>query len=143
MYGVLERQFRRHFEEAERNPGATGENLLRILESRLDNVVYRLGLADSRKQARQIVRHGHVKLNSHKADIPAALVKVGDVVTVREASAKNEYFKAVREALARKAVPSWLSLDADALSARVVGAPSREQIEANINEALIVEHYSR
>jgi len=143
IYGVLERQFRKHFEEAERLPGATGENLLRILELRLDNVVYRLGFADSRAQARQLVRHGHFTLNGRKTDVPSAFVKVGQVVAASPAAAKLEYFQMAAKELGRKSVPAWLSMDATALSGRVMAAPGRTEIDASINEALIVEHYSR
>jgi small subunit ribosomal protein S4 len=143
IYGVLERQFRKHFEEAQRRPGATGENLLQILETRLDNVVYRLGLADSRNQARQIVTHGHIQLNGRKTDIASALLRAGDVVSVVPGSRNTEYFKIVADTLAKKSVPRWLELDAAQLSGRVLTPPSREDIEANINEQLIVEFYSR
>lgn len=144
IYGVLERQFRKHFAEAERLPGMTGENLLRILELRMDNVVYRLGLADSRKQARQVVNHGHVTLNGRRTDIPSAMVKPGDVIAVHPRSRDNEYFKIVSETLTRKSVPRWLELDTVALSGRVNERPSRGDIEGiNVNEALVVEFYSR
>lgn len=143
IYGILERQFRKHFEEAERRPGITGENLLQILESRLDNVVFRLGFAESRKQARQLVRHGHFSLNGRKTDIPSALVRPGSVVAVLPKSRENEYFRAVREMLPRKSVPNWLQLDVDQMSGRVLALPSRQEIDTSINEALIVEHYSR
>ncbi len=144
IYGVLERQFRKHFEQAERQQGSTGENLLRILETRLDNVVYRLGFADSRKQARQVVRHGHVTLNGRRTDIPSAIVKPGDAVAVHPKSRENEYFKTVADTLTRKSVPRWLELDPTALSGRVTDRPARGDIEGiNVNEALVVEYYSR
>ena len=143
IYGVLERQFRKHFHEAERRHGVTGANLLRVLESRLDNVVYRLGFADSRKQARQLVRHGHFSLNGRRTDIPSALTKPGDVVAVMPKSRESEYFKITQEALTRKDVPPWLGLDAAAMSARVLNLPGREAIEVNVNEQLVVEFYSR
>ena len=143
IYGILERQFQKHFSEAERLPGVTGENLLRILEMRLDNVVYRMGLADSRAQARQVVRHGHITLNGRRTDIPSAMVKAGDVVAVHAASRDNEYFKTVADTLSRKSVPRWLDLDGGQLSARVADRPSREDSELNLNEALVVEYYSR
>jgi small subunit ribosomal protein S4 len=142
-YGILERQFRKHFETAERLPGVTGENLLRTLELRLDNVVYRLGFADSRKQARQVVLHGHVTLNGRRTDIPSAQVKPGDVVAVHAASRANEYFKTVADTLSRKTVPRWLELDPSALSGRVADRPTRQDIDINLNEALVVEYYSR
>ncbi len=143
IYGVLERQFRKHFEEAERRPGVTGANLLRVLETRLDNVVYRLGFADSRRQARQLVRHGHFSLNGRRTDIPSALVKPGDVVAVMPASRESEYFKVVQEGLARKTVPAWLDLDVANMAGRVLNLPGRDQIEVNVNEQLVVEYYSR
>lgn len=143
IYGVLETQFRKHFAEAERQPGVTGENLLRILESRLDNVVYRLGFGDSRAQARQLVRHGHFLLNGRRTDIPSALVKPGDVVEVAPGSRENEYFKLARGGLQKKSVPRWLELDAAGLRGRVLSAPSRDDIDTSINEQLVVEFYSR
>jgi len=143
IYGVLERQFRRHFEDAERLPGMTGHNLLRILESRLDNVVYRLGFADSRNQSRQIVRHGHFTLNGRRTDIPSARVKAGDVIAVHPISRDNEYFQTVRETMTRKSVPGWLSVDPQNLAGRVMALPNREDIETQVNEALVVEYYSR
>jgi small subunit ribosomal protein S4 len=143
IYGVLERQFHKHFVSAERLPGVTGENLLRILEQRLDNVVYRLGFADSRKQARQIVRHGHITLNGRRTDIPSAQVSPGDTVAVHPASRNNEYFKTVSETLTRKTVPRWLELDPPALSGRVTERPARQDVDTNLNEALVVEYYSR
>ncbi|MBX6343003.1 MAG: 30S ribosomal protein S4, partial [Thermomicrobiaceae bacterium] len=143
-YGVLERQFRRHYEEAERRPGVTADNLFQILEMRLDNVVYRLGFADSRKQARQLVRHGHFTVNGRKTNIPSYIVRPGDVVAVRPESRNREYFKVVAETIGSKQPPEWLSRDVATLSARVVSAPTRDQIEIPpINEQLIVEYYSR
>ncbi len=143
VYGVLERQFRKHFGAAERRQGMTGANLLRVLESRLDNVVYRLGFADSRKQARQLVRHGHFSVNGRRTDIPSALLKAGDVVAVMPKARQLEYFKIIQEGLARKGVPAWLELDAPAMSGRVLNLPGRAEIETNVNEQLIVEYYSR
>ena len=143
IYGVLERQFRKHFADAERRPGMTGTNLLRVLESRLDNAVYRLGFADSRKQARQLVRHGHFSLNGRRTNIPSALVKAGDTVAVMPKSRELEYFKIVQEGLARKGVPRWLELDVPAMSGRVLNLPGRDEIEVNVNEQLVVEYYSR
>lgn len=143
IYGVLERQFRKEFELADKQQGPTGENLLRILEQRLDNTVYRLGFGDSRAQARQLVTHGHFDLNGRKTDIPSALVKPGDVVSVRNASKESEYFKIVADSLARHDTPDWLSLDATNQSGRVVRLPRREEIDMEINEPLIVEFYSR
>ncbi|MBX5490093.1 MAG: 30S ribosomal protein S4 [Chloroflexi bacterium] len=143
IYGVLEAQFRNAYEEAVRRPSDTGDNLLRILESRLDNVVYRLGFADSRKQARQLVRHGHILLNGRRTDIPSAQVKPNDVVEVHPKSKENEYFKIAREGLAKKSVPRWLELDIANLRGRVLAAPAREDIDTNINEQLVIEYYSR
>lgn len=143
IYGVLERQFRRHFHEAERRKGMTGENLVKILETRLDNVVFRLGFADSRRQARQIVNHGHVALNGRQTDIPSAAVRAGDEIKVRESSRSLEYFKILAERIEDKAVPAWLERDAKALSGKAVREPSRNDVEGRINEQAIVEYYSR
>ena len=143
IYGVLERQFRKHFEEAERRPGITGENLLQILETRMDNVVYRMGWAASRPEARQLVRHGHFTLKGRKTDIPSARVKAGDVVTVGEGSRGTEYFQMVIPSMAKKSVPRWLSLEPDGLSGRVLAAPARDEIDTNVSEQLVVEFYSR
>lgn len=143
VYGVLERQFRKHFAEALRRPGATGSNLLAILETRLDNVVYRLGFGDSRNQAREMVRHGHFAVNGRKTDIPSALVREGDVVEVRASSKGNEYFEILKGTMATKTVPRWLSLDADNLRGRVMSVPAREDIDTQVNEQLVVEFYSR
>src|SRR5205085_2195587 len=123
VYGILERQFRRHFAEAERRQGQTGENLLRILECRLDNVIYRLGFADSRAQARQLVSHGHFDLNGRKTDIPSAQVKAGDVIAVRDRSRSMDHFKTAMEQIARKTIPAWLSADATVFTGRVVALP--------------------
>jgi small subunit ribosomal protein S4 len=143
IYGVLETQFRKHFAEAERLPGVTGENLLRILECRLDNVVYRLGFGDSRAQARQLVRHGHFFVNGRRTDIPSALLKANDRLEVAPGSRENEYFKLQRGALTKKNVPRWLELDAAGLRGRVLSAPGRDDIDTSINEQLVVEFYSR
>jgi len=143
IYGVLERQFRRYFQEALRSKGLTGATLLIMLERRLDNVVYRLGLADSRAQARQLVRHGHFAVNGRKTDIPSFLVKVGDVISVRERSQKTTYFKEILERLGERMVPEWLHFDRETLTARVVALPTRDQIDVALNEQLIVEYYSR
>ncbi|MFH1084808.1 MAG: 30S ribosomal protein S4 [Chloroflexota bacterium] len=143
IYGVLERQFRRYFELAERMRGQTGGNLLSILERRLDNVVYRLGFADSRSQARQLVTHGHFQVNGRKLNIPSALVDAGDVIRVAELSRRNGYFRNVTEVLEHQSVPSWLSLNAAEQSGAVVSLPTREQIDVPLAEQLIVEYYSR
>ena len=142
-YGVMEKQFRRHFTEAERRPGITGANLLQILEMRLDNVVYRLGFADSRAQARQLVRHGHITLNGRKTDIPSCAVKLGDVIAWRERSTSTEYYKVLVEQIQDKMVPEWLSLDRQALSGRALAPPSRSDIDLRIDEKAIVEYYAR
>jgi small subunit ribosomal protein S4 len=142
-YGLLERQFRRFFEEAGRMPGITGENLLILLERRLDNVVFRLGFADSRSQARQIVRHGHFKLNGRKTNIPSCLVKLGDVIEWRKESTKSEYYKILVERIEDKDVPIWLSLDKGNMVGKAISLPSREDIKTNFDEKAIVEYYSR
>ncbi|MCI0396807.1 MAG: 30S ribosomal protein S4 [Chloroflexi bacterium] len=143
IYGVFERQFSNYFTKAERRSGLTGSNLLIMLESRLDNVLYRLGWADSRPQARQLVQHGHVTLNGRKTNIPSAQVSVGDVVAVRPESLKRTYFKGLRQNLDERRVPRWLTLDPKNLSAKVVHLPTREDIDVSLNEQLIVEYYSR
>lgn len=143
IYGVQERQFRRYFHTAQRVKGMTGVTLLLLLERRLDNVVFRTGLADSRAQARQLVRHGHFQLNGHNHDVPSYLVEVGDTIEVRPASRSNGYFKAVADRLGQRSVPDWLQFDAARMSARVVGAPDRQTIDLPFNEQLIVEYYSR
>lgn len=142
-YGILERQFRRHFAEAERRPGVTGENMLRILEMRLDNVVYRVGYADSRNQARQLVRHGHIMVNGRKADIPSYQVKAGDIIQWTAQGAKTEHYKRMMEQIGVRIVPDWLNLDLDKVLARVLTPPSRSDIDLKINDKAIVEYYSR
>ena len=143
VYGVYERQFRRYFQRAQRQKGLTGTNLLVMLESRLDNVVYRLKFADSRAQARQLVRHGHLDVNGSKTDIPSFLVKPGDVISVRELSRQKADFKEMPQVLDGGQVPAWLSLDAAGLTGTVVATPSRDDIGVTLNEQLIVEFYSR
>ncbi|TAK36317.1 MAG: 30S ribosomal protein S4 [Chloroflexota bacterium] len=143
MYGVLERQFRKHFAVAGSRPGVTGENLLQILEMRLDNVVYRLGLADSRAQARQLVNHGHIALNGRVTNIPSCIVRVGDIVSVAELARKNGYFEGYEEELQRRDIPGWLVMDPQKMSGRVVAAPARTDIDSRLNEQAIVEYYSR
>ena len=143
MYGIFERQFRKYFELATSRPGVTGSTLLQLLESRLDNVVYRLGFASSRAAARQIVRHGHFALNGRKCDIPSALIGEGDVIGVNSSSRNNEYFKIAAERLDSVAVPNWLSLDREKLEGKVLSLPTRQEIDADLNEQLIVEYYSR
>jgi small subunit ribosomal protein S4 len=143
IYGVYERQFRRYFREAQRQKGLTGVNLLILLESRLDNVVYRLGFAGSRAQARQLVRHGHFDVNGRKTNIPSYLVKPGDIIAVREFSREKAYFKEVAQVLDDDRIPAWLSLDSTNLTGKVVDLPSRDDIDVSLNEQLIVEYYSR
>jgi len=143
MYGILEGQFRRYFEKAERQPGITGENLLRLLERRLDNVVYRLGLGASRNEARQLVRHGHFAVNGRKVNIPSYLLRAGDVISVREKSKESPRIKELLERAADHTPPAWLEFDADQASARVAALPARDQIDAPVQEHLIVELYSR
>jgi small subunit ribosomal protein S4 len=144
VYGVMERQFRRYFEEASRTTGMTGVNLLAMLERRLDNVVYRLGLADSRPQARQLVRHGHFEVNGRKTNIPSFQVSVGDVIKVRASAQSKTYFKDRVQLMQGAAkTPAWLRFTFTALSAEVVGNPAREDVEIPLNEQLIVEYYSR
>ena len=143
IYGVLETQFRRYYREALRLPGITGTNLLALLEMRLDNVVYRLGLASSRAQARQLVAHGHLDVNGKRCDIPSALLKEGDVVSIHPSSRDLTYFREVREMLAEHAPPTWLTLDPIDGSARVENVPLRDDIELTVDEHLVVEYYSR
>jgi len=142
-YGVLERQFRRFFNEAERQPGITGENLLVLLERRLDNVVYRLGFADSRSQARQLVQHGHIMLNERKTDVPSCLVKEGDTVGWHERSTKSEYYKQRAESIGGQTAPGWLSLDRQKLVGQVLSLPTPDDIETKFEVASVVEFYSR
>ena len=142
-YGVLESQFVRYYEMAEKKEGVTGENMLSILETRLDNAVYRMGMAASRKEARQLVLHGHFTLNGKKVTIPSLLLKVGDVIAVKEASRSSEKIKALAESLATVVVPKWLDVNANDLSAKVVALPAREDIDFPFTEQLIVEHYSK
>jgi small subunit ribosomal protein S4 len=142
-YGILERQFSKHFDEAARRPGRTGQTLLEILEMRLDNLIYRLGFADSRAQARQLVNHGHFTVNGRKTDIPSFIARPNDVITVKESSKSTEYFKARALMLAQKGVPSWLSLDINGLSGRVLSLPSRTDLELPFEEQMVVEYYQR
>ena len=142
-YGVLERQFKNYYEEAARKEGMTGENLLVLLERRLDNTVYRMGLAESHKEARQLVLHAHFTLNGKKVNIPSILVKPGDVISVKEASRSSEKFKALAESLESKTAPKWLDVNKADLSAKVVAFPAREDIDFDFNEQLIVELYSK
>jgi small subunit ribosomal protein S4 len=142
-YGILEKQFRRLFAESERQAGITGENLLVLLERRLDNVVFRLGFADSRAQARQLVQHGHIMLNDRKTDIPSALVKEDDTISWKERSTKTEYYKQLATSIESKVIPGWLSLNMEKLIGQVVSLPTPDQIEAKVEWQSIVEYYSR
>ncbi|MDI9476429.1 MAG: 30S ribosomal protein S4 [Natronincolaceae bacterium] len=142
FYGILESQFRRYFEIADKQEGITGENLLRLLESRLDNVVYRLGFASSRAEARQLVTHGHFRVNGEKVDIPSYLVSAGDIIAVKERSKSSNKFRSLVENF-KGSVPNWLTVDIEKLEGTVVSLPSREDIDLPISENLIVELYSR
>jgi len=142
-YGLMEQQFRQLFAKAERQSGITGENLLVLLERRLDNVVYRLGFADSRAQARQLVRHGHILLNGRKTDIPSCLVKESDSISWRLASTKTEYYDLLQKSIESKSVSSWLSLDKSNLVGQVLSLPTPDEAEAKFDNKAIVEYYSR
>ena len=143
VYGVLERQFKNYFEMAERRPGQTGENLLAILESRLDNVVFRLGFAMTRHEARQLVSHGHVLVNGRKVNIPSFLVKPGMVITLKDSSKNLEKIKANLEGTSFRATPKWMEYDANTMTAKVLAVPAREDIDLPVEEHLIVELYSK
>ena len=142
-YGVLESQFKGYFEKADKTEGVTGENLLSLLERRLDNVVYRIGLADSRKEARQFVRHAHFTLNGKKVDIPSIICKQGDVIALKEKSKGSEKFKALAEQMETAVVPKWLEANTADLSAKVVALPKREDVDFPFEEQLIIELYSK
>ena len=143
MYGILEGQFKRYFVKAERQPGVTGENLLRLLERRLDNVVYRLGLGASRNEARQLVRHGHFLVNGRKVNIPSFLLRIDDEITIKERSKESPRVKELMERAADRVPPAWLDYDSGRQVARIAALPLREQIDATVQEHLIVELYSR
>jgi small subunit ribosomal protein S4 len=143
IYGLQERQFRNVFGKAERRKGITGEHLLKLLECRLDNVVYRLGFAASRKQARQMVSHGHILLNGRKTDVPAYIVKAGDVVEVRERSRQIPAVLSALEAVDGRGMPAWLALDRGSFKGTVQGMPTKEEIALPVNEQMVVELYSR
>jgi len=144
IYGVLERQFRSGFEKAALQKGITGDNLMNNLERRLDSVIYRMGFGTSRNQARQIVRHGHIELNSRKCNIPSALVKVGDLVSVRETSKNNATILAARDATAHAPAPNWIDVDREGLKGKIQSLPKREDlVQIQLNEQLIVELYSK
>ena len=142
-YGILEKQFRNYFEKAASQEGMAGDNLLIMVERRLDNVAYRMGIGESRREARQLVRHSHFTINGKKANIPSILVKPGDVVAVKEASRGTEKFKTMIENTASRAVPAWLEADKENFTAKVISMPTREGIDFEIEEHLIVELYSK
>lgn len=143
IYGVLEKQFRNYYKKADKMNGITGENLLQLLETRLDNVVFRLGYGRTRKEARQVVRHNLVTVNGKKANIPSIQVKVGDVIEIKETKKDLERFRQVLEVTSTRIVPEWLSADHDNLKGSVVTLPKREQLDLPVNETLIVELYSK
>jgi len=142
-YGVLESQFRKYYDAAANMRGVTGENMLSLIERRLDNVAYRLNFGESRPMARQMVTHGHIRVNGKKVDIASFQVKVGDVISIREKSRDLEFFKALREQGASRTIPKWLEFDAETLTGKVVALPQRDDIDLTIEEHLIVEFYSR
>jgi small subunit ribosomal protein S4 len=143
MYGVLERQFRRYYQEASSRKGNTGEQLIMLLESRLDNVVYRMGFATSRAQARQLVSHGHFAVNGRPTNVPSFGTKVGDRVEVRESRRGREFFKIAGETMRAAQIPDWVSVDPAKLSGTILTEPAREQMPLEFNEQLVVEYYSR
>jgi small subunit ribosomal protein S4 len=143
VYNVSERQFRRYYENALQKRGLTGEHLLRMLESRLDNVVYRLGFAESRAQARMLVTHGHFDVNQRRTDIPSMLLEPGDEIEVREGSRQRPYFKDLRAVAETKTVPGWLDRDLSHLAGKIIQHPDRRDVDTTINEQLIIEFYSR
>jgi len=143
VYGVLERQFRRYYAEAVRRQGVSGDNLLRILEMRLDNLLYRLGFAESRAQGRQVVLHEHITVNGRKAHTPSHVLKVGDVIGWTSHGQSSRYFEIVKDQMASKNIPSWLSVEVDAMTGRVLAQPEIEEIGAKFSPATVVEYYSR
>lgn len=143
FYGVQEKQFHNYFVAADKKEGMSGENLLSLLERRIDNVVYRMGLAESRKEARQLVRHNHFRLNGKKANIPSIILKVGDVVTVNESSRDSDKIKGLIERMGDKVAPKWLEIDKENVSAKVIAVPARDDIDFPFEEQLIVELYSK
>jgi small subunit ribosomal protein S4 len=142
-YGVLEKQFVHYYEEAVRLPGVTGENLVRMLEMRLDNVVHKMGFADSLKQARQIVRHGHIMLNGRKTNVPSAATKASDTIGWVAGSKKSEYFKYAQANMSSKRIPSWLNVDPTQMTGRVISPPATGDVVSQFDPAVIVEYYSR
>lgn len=143
IYGVLEKQFRAYYEKADRMPGMTGTNLMVFLESRLDNVIFRVGFARTRRESRQIVNHGHVLVNGKRVDIPSYLVKPGDVIEIKEKTKDSEMFKSVLEATNGRVVPKWLEVNKETSKATVKALPEREDIDVPVNDILIVEFYSK
>lgn len=143
IYGILEKQFRKYYVMATKRQGITGTMLLQILESRLDNVVFRLGLANTRREARQIVNHGHILVNGHRVDIPSYLVKQGDVITVKEKTKNSDRMKDIVEANSSRGIPKWLDMDKNTLTGKVVRLAEREDIDFDVQEHLIVELYSK
>lgn len=143
IYGMLEKQFRKYYELAVKMPGITGENLLQILESRLDNVIFRLGLANTRRESRQMVSHGHILVNGKRLDIPSYRVKVGDVITLKETTKSSDRIKDIVEANSTRTVPKWLDMDKNTLSGKVIALATREDIDFEVEEHLIVELYSK
>lgn len=143
IYGVLEGQFRTYYEKADRMKGITGENMLSLLERRLDNVVYRMGIANSRSQARQLVTHGHFTVNGKNVDIASYQVNAGDEVAVKETKKNNKYFTSLKEIAKNGAMPKWVDFDPDTLKGKVIALPTREDIDAQISEHMIVELYSK
>jgi small subunit ribosomal protein S4 len=144
IYGVLEAQFRGAYEKAAQAKGITGENLMSGLERRLDSVIYRMGFGTSRAQSRQVVRHGHIEVNGRKCNIPSAIVKIGDIVAVRESSRKNPTILAARDATAHAPAPNWIDVDREALKGRITALPQRSDlVQIQLNEQLIVELYSK
>lgn len=140
-YGILEKQFRRYYEEAERMKGVTGENMLSLIERRLDNVIYRMGIGASRSECRQIVNHGHITVNGRRVNIPSYIVKVGDIIAVKENKKDLEMFKQLKGM--KIVMPKWLEFNADTLTGKILAMPQREDIDLNIQEHLIIELYSR
>jgi small subunit ribosomal protein S4 len=143
VYGVLEAQFRRYYKQALKSRGVTGQMLLQLLERRLDNVVYRLGFAANRAQARNLVTHGHFNVNGRRTDVPSLTIQPGDVIEVRPGSQRRPYFRDLKQADSAASTPGWLSADVSSLQGKVLRLPAREEIDANLNEQLIVEFYSR
>lgn len=143
VYGILERQFRRYYQQALKTRGLTGLTLLQLLESRLDNVIYRMGFASSRAQARQLVTHGHFMVNDRRTDVPSVLIRPGDKIEIREGSKKKEFFKDLPAIAEERSIPGWIKRDIKTMSGQITRLPERTEIDANLNEQLIVEYYSR